>query len=427
MSKIFCKFLYYLFVSPLIILTAHILSLFSKTIREGLIPRYKVFQKIRVWNTQRENHNVVIVFHAASLGEFEHIKPLLNVLYHRQNSLNVVTFFSPSGYNHARTSEAMHLKLYMPFDLPFLWSKFYNMVKPKMILIAKHDVWPAQIWIAHRMGIPLYLINASLSEKSSRTRWYIKSFLKHVYRDFTKICAISEEDKMRFDKHYPRCPVLQIGDTKYDQVVLRKKEAEKSELLSDMWQNNKWIFVAGSVWPEDTQHLFPALKTLMKKYNHLHVIIVPHQPHPREIERIENEFDAWKTCKYSERSNLNDQRVLIIDVVGLLAALYNNAHAAYVGGSFKQGVHNVMEPAIYGIPVIYGPSYNNSYEAIQLRKEGGGIVINDAIEFKKQLNTFIIDEKRRIITGKKAADFAKKNTGATKKLLELWKSILSKV
>jgi len=165
----------------------------------------------------------------------------------------------------------------------------------------------------------------------------------------------------------------------------------------------------------------------MKKHVHLLVIIAPHQPNPREIERIENEFSEWKTCRYSNSDNLIDQRVLILDSVGLLAALYSSAYAAYVGGSFRQGVHNVIEPAIYGIPVIYGPIHKNSYEAIRLNQEGGGIIISNTTEFEKQLEIFILDEKSRVLTGKKAEEFAVKNTGATKKLLELWQPILKRV
>ena len=426
MSKILWKILYYYFVSPLIILTAHIACVFSKTIREGLLPRYRVFREISSCIDIIKNSSSVIIFHAASLGEFEHIKPLLKILHTTQKSFNIVTFFSPSGYNNAEESEAMHLRLYIPFDLPSIWAKFYKLTTAKMIVIAKHDVWPAQVWQARKAGIPIYLINASLAKHSTRTRWYIKSFLKHVYRDITQICAISAEDQHRFSEHYPQCPVSLIGDTKYDQVVLRKEEALKKEFFSAGWKKKKWILVAGSVWPEDTQHLFPAMKSLINKYSHLLVIIVPHQPHLREIERIENEFSTWKTCRYSNRDKLTDQRVLIVDSVGLLAALYSNAHVAYVGGSFKQGVHNVMEPAIYGIPVIYGPVHTNSYEAIKLNQEGGGITIYATDEFEKQLQIFIRDEKTRILTGEKAEKFAIKNTGATKKLLELWKSILEK-
>ena len=121
---------------------------------------------------------------------------------------------------------------------------------------------------------------------------------------------------------------------------------------------------------------------------------------------------------------LLNQRVVIIDSVGILAALYSIAQAAYVGGSFKQGVHNVMEPAIYGIPVIYGPVHTNSYEAVRLNQEGGGIIISNTDEFQYQLEKFIQDKKSRISTGKKAEEFALKNTGATAKLLDLWKPIL---
>ena len=420
------QLLYYLFISPLIIISAHLVAFFSKNVREGLIPRYAVFKHIREQISANQGHRKCILYHSASLGEFEHIKPLLEVLHRQYNTYNVVTFFSPSGYNHARADKTMHMRLYMPFDLPVFWRIFFNLLKPDLLLVAKHDVWPAQIWTAKKEKIPLYLINASLPENSTRTRWYIKNFLKHVYREFTYICAISDEDKIRFSRHYPRCRVTMVGDTKYDQVVMRKKEAQKTNLLPPKWKAKKWIFVAGSIWPEDSEHLLPVLKKMLVRFSAVSIIIVPHQPDIRTVEIYEREFEEWKTCRFSTRETITDERVLIVDGVGFLAAIYESAQAAYVGGSFKQGIHNVMEPAIYGIPVIFGPVHTNSYEAMRLAETGGAFITKNEQEIEQKLFYFVQNEDIRIKTGQKAATFALENTGATEKLLDLWKPFLKR-
>jgi 3-deoxy-D-manno-octulosonic-acid transferase len=348
------------------------------------------------------------------------------MLHRHYNTYNVVTFFSPSGYNHARADKTMHMQLYLPFDLPVFWRILFNLLKPDLLIIAKHDVWPAQIWTAKKENIPLYLINSSLPENSTRTRWYIKNFLKHVYREFTYICAISDEDKDRFSRHYPRCNVVMVGDTKYDQVVMRKKEAQNAMLLPQKWKANKWILVAGSIWPEDSEHLLPVLKKMLIHFASVSIIVVPHQPDDRTVEKYEQEFMEWKTCRFSIRDTISDERVLIVDAVGYLAAIYESAQAAYVGGSFKQGIHNVMEPAIYGIPVIFGPVHTNSYEAMRLAEAGGAIITKNEQEIEKNIIDFIQKEDIRIKTGQKAATFALENTGATEKLLELWKPILTR-
>jgi 3-deoxy-D-manno-octulosonic-acid transferase len=264
-----------------------------------------------------------------------------------------------------------------------------------------------------------------LSAKSSRTRWGVKSFLKHVYRDFTAICAISDDDAKRFSIHYPRCHVELVGDTKYDQVVLRRKVAREQELLPKNWTDGQWIFMAGSIWPEDEEQILPTLKKILEEESTIRLVLIPHQPKSRAINRIEETFYKWGVQLFSRRENLGNEKVLIVDAVGYLAGLYHHAHAAYVGGSFHQGIHNVMEPAIFGIPVFYGPAHENSYEAIQLAKDNGGIVIRDSKEMYQEIRDIFNNENKRTELGRKAEKFATRNVGATKLLLSRWEYLLT--
>jgi 3-deoxy-D-manno-octulosonic-acid transferase len=215
------------------------------------------------------------------------------------------------------------------------------------------------------------------------------------------------------------------GDTKYDQVVLRKKAAEKQVLLPERWYKDKFTIVAGSTWPEDEEHLFPALRELLAKYAFLNLILIPHQPDEKALKVQAEFFKEWDTCLFSARDELKEQRILITDAVGYLAGLYLYAQVAYVGGSFRQGVHNVMEPAIFGIPVLYGPVHKNSYEAIKLAENNGGCVVRTSEDMIRWLDVFINDAGLRKEFGKKAVQFAACNTGATLRLVQGWAKILA--
>jgi len=424
MYKKFWQFLYSYLVFPLFLVTVHLAAVFSRKIKNGLYPRYKSINKVKIWIEKEKQTGKIFLFHAASMGEFEHIKPLLKELSIRFHTINVVTFFSPSGFENIKRGDGLDFKMYMPVDTKRNWQNLYQILKPSLLVISKHDVWPQQIWQAKKMKIPVFLVNASLAEKSSRTRPGVKRFLKHVYRDFNKIFAISDEDARRFAKHYPRCPVETIGDTKYDQVVNRKNDAFKDSLFPTNWQQKKWVFVAGSIWPEDNKHLFPALKNMLAQFENFNCILVPHQPAQKIVDYMIEEFNKWGTIKFSQREKIKNERVVILDAVGYLASIYRYASAAYVGGSFQQGIHNVMEPAIFGIPVLYGPVHKNSYEAIQFSNSEGGLIVQNEKDIENILHNFIGNETERKLIGEKAKNFALKNTGATEKLIQFWKNML---
>lgn len=414
------QIIYYFFVYPGIVLAAHVLAIFVKKVRRALFPKYSTSKKLAEWIKENPPVGRVVLFHTASLGEFEHIRPILQTLKKKFYTTNIVTFFSPSGYENVGEIEGLDYHLYIPFDWPVNWHKLYDIISPVMVVVAKHDVWPGQIWTAQKRNIPAFLINASLNVKSSRTGFGVKTFLKHVYRDFQCICSISEEDAQKFARHYPRSHVQITGDTKYDQVVLRKERARAQSLLPESWLARKWVFVAGSIWPEDEAQLFPAIKKLLAENETMCFILVPHQPEEKTVARISGHFKDWGVAFFSRLKNLSNERILIIDSVGHLAGLYHHAQAAYVGGGFQQGIHSTMEPAIFGIPVIYGPVYENSYEAIQFSKNNGGIVVNNSNEIYKWVNLFYTDEIRRKELGTKAEKFATRNTGATEILINNW-------
>jgi 3-deoxy-D-manno-octulosonic-acid transferase len=268
------------------------------------------------------------------------------------------------------------------------------------------------------------LINGSLSIASGRTKGFAKHLLSRVYRSIDRIYAISEEDARRFREVYHLSNVEYLGDTKYDQVVYRKKIAQKQELLPQGWTRNGHIILAGSIWPEDAVNIFPSFMSLLKKNPHWKIILVPHEPTKENVRRMKDEFSRWNPIRFSEKEQIEQHRIIIVDEIGHLAGLYLYADIAYVGGSFKQGIHNAMEPAIYEIPVLYGPVHKNSYEAIQLAAEGGGFVIKNSSDLDSLLRRFTENEPERKKAGQAAGQFARRHTGATEKLLNKWRNLL---
>jgi 3-deoxy-D-manno-octulosonic-acid transferase len=422
--KKFWQIIYYFIITPLLVSAFFVASFFSAKIRKGFYPRFSTIRRLKQWIKNQQPQGQKILFHAASFGEFEHIRPVLQMLKEQFHTVNIVTFFSPSGFEHAGKAEGLDFHLYMPIDRPRNWRKIYEVIKPSLIVVAKWDVWPAQVWTAKAMNISIYLINASLREDSSRVKRGIKQFLKYVFGDYNVIYTVSVEDGQRLLYHYPGCHVEVVGDTKYDQVVLRKKKAQSQNLLPQHWLKDHFIFIAGSIWPEDETHLFPAIKKLLEQKHDMHLVLVPHQPEQKSIENIQRNFESYGVQKFSFLDKLRFERIIVVDAIGYLAGLYHHAHLAYVGGSFRQGIHNVVEPAVFGIPVLFGPVHENSYEAIQLSKNNGGIVVkNDKMIFET-IKSLIEDQSQRKFLGKKAESFALRNTGTTTRLMKNWNHLL---
>lgn len=419
------ELIYNYFFIPVAIAAVYLVSISNSKLRKWIKERQCIFDKAKVWKSKLPVNKKVVIIHCASMGEFEHIKPLIAKFSKNKNVALVITFFSDSGYENVKQYEGVDLFLYLPFDRRSNLKKLYSILKPALLIISKHDIWPNQVWVAKSYGIPVFLINGSLSANSSRLKPPVKFFLKYIYRYLDGIFTVSPADTIRFKEYFPESKIKFIGDTKFDQVTLRREQARKKELLPRFWYQDNLILLFGSIWPEDAAHILPALKHILTSLKKVRAILVPHQPEPIFIERIEQSLGPDNCSRFSNINVLREQPVIIVDRIGVLADLYKYGNIAYVGGSFKQGIHNVMEAAVYGIPVLYGPKHINSSDAIDLLQEGGSLEVHNAEQLQEQLKLLINDENRRHIVGNKAADFANKNIGATDKLIREWQPYLS--
>lgn len=420
MKQLF-SIIYSAVVLPVLILGFHLISIFKSDIRKALKGRRKYNTNIKHGLKKITHPGKIILIHTASMGEFEHIKPLISALAFENEVSVVVTFFSPSGYENVKEFTGVELFLYQPFDFKFVWKKVYNLLKPRALIISKHDVWPNQVWTAKDLNIPTFLVNASLPEKSSRVNPIARTFLKYVYRSLEAIYTISEDDAKVFQKSFPRCKVGYMGDTKFDQVLLRKKQSQSVNLLDKNWLTEKQLILFGSIWPEDAKIVLPAVDKILKERTDIKIVLVPHQPDRGFVEDINSQLPGHACHLFSDSKDLKDENIMIVDRVGVLADLYKYSDIAYVGGSFKQGIHNVMEPAVYGIPVIYGPIHKNSFDAIKLIEAGGGFEIRTSEQVLGLLRKFTGNSTNRKKAGKLAEVFAEKHVGATERLIKTWR------
>lgn len=419
MLTIIFAVIYNVLFFPLFFVLAHVAALVNAKVRRGVLGRYRSRKALTRFSRQQGRSAPRLLIHCASMGEFEHIKPFISSFKRRlPRSSIVVMFFSPSGYENVRLFYGVDFIMYSPFDwwLPVL--RTFKKLKPSALIIAKHDVWPNQIWIANLLSIPCALINASLHDRSRRLQPILRFFHQAIYQGLQKIITISEKDANNYKKLVSAEKITIAGDTKYEQVIMRMEESKKNHILPRRIVENRRVFIAGSIWQEDARHLIPAIKDLMREHDDLLVIVCPHEPTAAHIDELREAFAPITACLYSDISNYRDEPLIIIDRIGLLANLYSLAQVAYVGGSFKQNVHNVLEPAVYGIPVLFGPVNQNSHEAQLLKQSGGGIEVHSADEIRQALAKFLSDEFYRKKIGACASKVVTDNTGATQRTID---------
>lgn len=424
--KFFWFILYnYLFV-PVLYVVLRIGGIFNQKIRNGIIGRKRVYEDI-ILNALNINKTKKLVwFHSASLGEFEQAKPIIEKLRSTKNVNILITFFSPSGYENSKKYPHADIISYIPFDTNYNAQRFISIVRPSLAVIMRYDIWPNMINSLYKKRIPVFLVDATMRKNSVRKYPFVKSFHKILFKMFNNILTVSDRDAEQFISFYlDKDKVKAVGDTRFDRVYQRSITAREKKLINPEILEGKKIFIAGSTWEQDEEVLFPAIIKIAGYEQSSLFLIVPHEPTLLHLEKIENEFvRKLKTIRFSHLNNYNGERIIIIDSIGILLTLYTYAHIAYVGGSFKQNIHNVLEAAVYGIPVIFGPRIQNSQEAQKLNEIGAGLIVRNKLEAYRALRKFFADEELRKKTGNIAFNYVKENLGATEKILnEIYKSI----
>jgi 3-deoxy-D-manno-octulosonic-acid transferase len=380
-------------------------------------------EKVRkMWRGEREAFRILkekvdpeakyVWFHAASLGEFEQGRPLMEQLRKAHPEYKILlTFFSPSGYEVRKNYEGADIITYLPLDTITNARRFLRLVRPVMAFFIKYEFWYNYLHILKHRNVPVYSVSSIFRPDQVFFKWYGRQYGR-VLHCFTYFFVQNEMSKDLLAK-IGITNVSIVGDTRFDRV-LQIKEASKQLPIVEAFKQDAKVFVAGSSWPPD--------EAIFIKYFNEHrdwkMIIAPHVIGEDHLQQIEKLLEGRKVVRYTdaEKAALSDAEVLIVNCFGLLSSIYHYGDVAYVGGGFGVGIHNLLEAAVWDVPVFFGPN-NQRFQEAQDLKKNGGFEITNYEDFERQMNRFAEDEAYRTAQGQQAGQFVKQQTGATSQIL----------
>lgn len=394
-------------------------------------------EKVRkMWRGEREAFKILkqkvdpnakyIWFHAASLGEFEQGRPLMERIRKEYPQYKILlTFYSPSGYEVRKNYEGADIICYMPVDTRLNAIRFLRLVRPVMAFFIKYEFWSNFLHILKHRNIPTYSVSSIFREDQVFFKWYGRSYAG-VLKCFTRFFVQNEESK-RLLEGIGITAVDVVGDTRFDRVLQIKEAAKQlpiceafrtgvaSSQSADVPHHDFKVFVAGSSWPPDENIFIP----FFNEHEDWRLLIAPHVIAEEHLKLILSLIKGKKVVRYTQTTpeEAAEADVLIIDCFGLLSSMYNYGDVAYIGGGFGVGIHNTLEAAVWNMPVIFGPNNKKFQEAQGLLKSGGGFEINTYDDFSSLMGSLMNDETFLKQAGDKAGAFVAHLAGATDKVL----------
>ena len=378
-------------------------------------PKIKLFVEGRklvfeILQTNISPNDKTIWFHAASLGEYEQGLPVIEKIKIKYpNHKIVLSFFSPSGYEVRKNNLIADVTVYLPLDTKKNAINFLSFVHPEMVFFIKYEYWPNYLTELAKQKVPTYLISGIFRKKQLFFKWY-GGFYRSALNTFTYFFVQNESSKKLLIELGINNVAIS-GDTRFDRVAAILEKDNSLDFI-ESFKNDTLTIVVGSSWPKDESLLIDFINQTSKK---IKFIIAPHNIKEDQIQELKNSISK-KVVLYSEKETKNpaDFDVFIIDTIGILTKIYSYADIAYVGGGFgNPGVHNILEPATFGVPIVIGPNYSHFEEATALVNMGGCISISNNYEFVDALSNLIANEDVRHEKGHICATFVQMNTGAT--------------
>jgi len=353
-------------------------------------------------------------FHCASLGEFEQGRPVIEEFRKRFPDYKIfLTFFSPSGYEVRKKYNYADYIFYLPADTSHNAERFISLVNPRMVFFIKYEYWYNYLRILHQKKIPFYIISAIFRPGQHFFKWYGSWFRNQIKQ--VKWFFLQDNDSAKLLLQIGINSFSVSGDTRFDRVCAIARQVHSYPLVEKFCGDSQ-VILAGSSWAEDEEILFPMMN---KSDSSLRFIIAPHEIHPARITSLVSRLKI-PALKYSEANNENihDFRVLIIDCIGILSHLYQYPFIAYIGGGFGAGIHNILEAAAFGVPVVFGPNYQKFREAKELISLGGAFTISDANQFIQITNQLLTDTEMYSGSAEKCQKYVQEHKGATEKIME---------
>lgn len=384
-----------------------------------------------MWKGQRQTFDVLrrqvdpsaryVWFHAASLGEFEQGRLLMEQIRRDHPELKILlTFFSPSGYEVRKNYEGADIICYLPLDTPLNARRFLRLIQPEKAYFIKYEFWYNYLHILKRRDVPVYSVSSIFRNGQIFFRWYGKHYgrvLKCITHFF-----VQNEESCRLLNGLGLTNVSVTGDTRFDRVLQIKAQARTLPVVEAFVAGRK-VFIAGSSWQPDEDIFI----RYFKQHPDWCLIIAPHVIGNDHLRQIEHLLEGRRVLRYTsveqaateqEHQTVATQAdVLLIDCFGLLSSIYRYADVTYVGGGFGVGIHNTLEAAVWGVPVFFGPNNQKFQEAQGLKACGGGLEIGSYDDFARMMDRFVTDEAACRQAGQAAGDYVKDKSGATEKIL----------
>ena len=389
-----------------------IASLFNKKVKKMWAGER---QAVKVLKEKVDPEARYIWFHAASLGEFEQGRPLIEHLRETHPEYKILlTFFSPSGYEVRKNYEGADIICYLPLDTIRNARRFLRAIKPVMAFFIKYEFWYNYLHILQHRGVPTYSVSSIFRPDQIFFQWYGRQYGR-VLKCFTHFFVQNMESKALLAK-LGITDVDVVGDTRFDRVLQIKEASKQLPIVEQFTAHAQKVFVAGSSWLPDEE--------IFIKYFDIHkdwkLIIAPHVISDEHLSQIFELLKGRRVVRYTEATedNVKDAEVLIIDCFGLLSSIYHYGTVSYVGGGFGVGIHNVLEAAVWDIPVVFGPNNKHFQEAQGLMLVQGGFEINDYQSFRDLMMRFETDASFLQNAGENAGAFVKSRAGATAKVME---------
>ena len=388
-----------------------IVALFSPKMKLFLDGRKTVFETLK---NKLNSSDKTIWFHAASLGEYEQGLPVIESIKEQfPKHKIIVTFFSPSGYEVRKNNIVADVTVYLPLDTISNAKQFIELVRPEMAFFIKYEYWPNYLNELKKNNIRTYLISGILRENQAFFKWY-GGFYRNALKTFDYFFVQNESSK-KLLQSIGFTNVKVSGDTRFDRVV-SILERDNSLDFIEQFKDNKTTIVIGSSWPKDENLL---VNYIDQSSDDVKFIIAPHNIKAEQIQELKKSITK-KTVLFSEKEKvqLSEFNVFIIDTIGILTKIYSYADIAYVGGGFgNPGVHNILEPATFGVPVIIGPNYSHFAEATALVNMDGCISIQNQIQLNEAFDLLIQNEDERLEKGHICSTFVQMNKGATQTIM----------
>jgi 3-deoxy-D-manno-octulosonic-acid transferase len=383
------------------------ISIFNHKVRLGVLGRKNTFSILKTKISGTDN---TLWFHCASLGEYEQGLPVFKELRKTQPTYKIIlTFFSPSGYEIRKNTDIADVVVYLPLDTKANAKKFLDLVHPELTIFVKYDIWPNILNELRNRQLNAILISALFRENQIYFKSY-GGFMKNALFAFQHIFT-QDETSRNLLKTIDYNQTTVSGDTRFDRVYSQLEQNNHLDFV-EQFKEKKLCIVAGSTWPEDEDFLVDYINSI--KTDTIKFIIAPHNIKTAQILKLKQSINK-KTVLFSEKnvSKISTYQVLILDTIGLLSKVYSYANVAYVGGAVgKTGLHNTLEPAVFGVPIIIGEHYNRFPEAKIMLKNKGMFSVKNSKELEQQLNRLIDNIELRKTSGETNLNYIKNNRGA---------------